>query len=500
MTAIEIQQLLLKGERITLECKEAKNAIPKSIWESYSAFANTIGGTILLGIKENIKEKEPAKRFTITGVEDSKKMITELWNTINSNKVSANILLDQHVDFLEVDGKEVVYITVPQADWRVKPVYLNENLYKGTYKRNHEGDYHCTESEVKTMIRDANEDGNDGGLLEGYTMDDIDLNTLHGYRVQFRTINADHVWNDDDDKTFLKNLGGYVVDRISGKEGLTVAGLLMFGKGLPIRERFANFRMDYLDMSNLVGEERYRDRLTYDGRWENNLYQFFRNVMPKLTFDLPRPFKMEGIQRQDDTLQHKAVREAFTNAIIHSDIFISGGILRIEKHDDCLILRNPGLLKLAIEKIFEGGNSRARNPRMQNMLRMIGYGENIGSGFPKILSAWKKAGWTEPVLENKLDLQEVQLTLFVPKWNEQENENVQVNVAVNVAHKLTERQANIYELIKENVAVNVAVNTKYLSEILGFNRKTIQRDLTVLQDYGMVEWYGSDKDGHWIPK
>lgn len=492
MISQDIQQLLLKGERITLECKEAKNAIPKSIWETYSAFANTIGGTILLGIKENTKEKDPTKRFTITGVEDSKKMITELWNTINSNKVSANILLDQHVDSVYVDGKEVVYIIVPQADWRVKPVYLNENVYKGTYKRNHEGDYHCTESEVKAMIRDANEDGNDGGLLEGYKMDDIDMNTLHGYRVQFRTINADHVWNDDDDKTFLKNLGGYAVDRISGKEGLTVAGLLMFGKGLAIRERFANFRMDYLDMSNLVGEERYRDRLTYDGRWENNLYQFFRNVMPKLTFDLPRPFKMEGIQRQDDTLQHKAVREAFTNAIIHSDIFISGGILRIEKHDDCLVLRNPGLLKLAIEKIFEGGNSRARNPRMQNMLRMIGYGENIGSGFPKILSAWKKAGWTEPVLENKLDLQEVQLTLFVP--------NVQDNVAENVAHKLTERQAYIYKLIKESVAVNVAVNTKYLSEELGFSRKTIQRDLTVLQDYGLVEWHGSDKDGHWILK
>lgn len=91
---------------------------------------------------------------------------------------------------------------------------------------------------------------------------------------------------------------------------------------------------------------------------------------------------------------------------------------------------------------------------MQNMLRMIGCVENIGSGFPKILSAWKKAGWSEPVLENKLDLQEVQLTLFVPKWSEQ------VNVAEDVVHKLTERQANIYEFIKEGVAVN----TKYLSE------------------------------------
>lgn len=167
---------------------------------------------------------------------------------------------------------------------------------------------------LTAMIRDANEDGNDGGILEGYTMDDIDLESLHGYRIQFRTLNSDHVWNDVDDKTFLKNLSGYAVERATGKEGLTVAGLLMFGKGLPVRERFANFRMDYLDMTNLSSpEERYSDRLTYDGRWENNFYQFFRIVVPKLTFDLPRPFKLEGIQRQDDTPQHKAVREAFTN-------------------------------------------------------------------------------------------------------------------------------------------------------------------------------------------
>jgi hypothetical protein len=60
--------------------------------------------------------------------------------------------------------------------------------------------------------------------------------------------------------------------------------------------------MDYLDMSHLVGDERYHDRLTYDGLWENNLYQFFRIVSPKVQFDLPRPFKLEkGGKRNDDT-------------------------------------------------------------------------------------------------------------------------------------------------------------------------------------------------------
>ena len=51
------------------------------------------------------------------------------------------------------------------------------------------------------------------------------------------------VWNRVDDKTFLRNLGGYTEDRQTGREGLTLAGLMMFGKGLAIRDRFANFRM-----------------------------------------------------------------------------------------------------------------------------------------------------------------------------------------------------------------------------------------------------------------
>ena len=71
--------------------------------------------------------------------------------------------------------------------------------------------------------------------------------------------------------------------------------------------------------------------------------------------------------------------------------------------------------------------------------------------------------------------------------------NLGVNVAVNVAEQLTERQFVIYSTIKGNVAVN----TKFLSEQLHLNRKTIQRDLLVLRDKNFIQWIGSAKTGHW---
>jgi predicted HTH transcriptional regulator len=342
------------------------------------------------------------------------------------------------------------------------------------------------------MIRDSFEDGNDGILLEHYTMDDIDLDSLHRYRNLFRVWNTDHVWNEIDDKSFLRNLGGYIVNREEGKEGLSLAGLMMFGKGLPIRERFGNFRMDYLNFCNLISEERYSDRLTYDGRWENNLYQFFSIVLPKMTFDLPRPFRMEGMQRVDDTPQHKAVREAFTNAIIHADLMMDAGILRIEKHDDKLCFRNPGLLRLPLEQIYEGGNSKARNPRIQNMLRMVGFGENIGSGFPQIIAAWKETKWGEPELKNKIELDEVELVL--PLGQEQSGTSFRSkNDRKDDRKELTERQEIIVGLVKENDRITI----DEMTEKVKVSEKTIRRELSILYEKGVIIREGGRKDGRW---
>ncbi|MEY8245292.1 RNA-binding domain-containing protein [Heminiphilus faecis] len=495
-----IDQLLANGERVTLECKKARKDVPHSLWETYSAFANTDGGIILLGVDENLKEKDISKRFTVIGVEDAAKIRTDIWNTLNSReKVSTSLLRDEDINTLSYDGKDVVVIHVPRVTYEERPVYINNNIMRGTYRRRHEGDYHCPEPVIRMMLRDACDDGNDRMFLEHYTMDDIDIPTLEAYRNMFRVANLEHVWNGLDHKEFLKQLGGYTVNRASGKEGLTMAGLLMFGKGLPVRERFDNLRMDYIDKSNLVGDQRYSDRLTYDGTWENNIFNFLRLVLPRLTRDLPRPFKMNGIVREDDTPQKKAVREAFTNMIIHADMMIGSGLLRVEKYDDRFVLTNPGLLKLPLEQIYAGGESKARNQRMQHMLRMIGYGENLGSGFPLILNAWQEKHWLEPQLIEQSELMQVKLELKIvsaenhtaPQRGQKEGQKEEQKEE---QKELSPRQLEIIHLLENTPDATMPE----IAEVMAITYRTVRRDMEYLQKSGIISREGGRKEGRWI--
>ena len=474
MEISDVKELLNKGEKIDVECKESDSKLAKSLWDTYSSFANTNGGYILLGVKENKKKKLAGEKFEIQGIKNYDVQIKSFWDTINSNKVNKNILTDDDVQVVKIPDSElaVIVIYVPRADYNTRPIFLNGNPYNGTYKRNHEGDYHATEDEVNAMLRDQKAEGNDGLVLEHYDMDDIDADTLSHYRTMFQNNNPDHVWNQYNNKKFLLMLGGYKKDRNKGTEGLTIAGLLMFGKGLSIRDRFSNLMMDYRDESQITSDMRWSDRVTYDGTWENNLFNFFMKVSPKLTSDLKRPFVLENQQRIDDTPIHKAIREAFVNMIIHSDYLLDAGTLKIIKKHDEYIFTNPGNLKLSVEEIYRGGNSKSRNPNMQLMLRMVGFGDNAGSGIPTILSAWKQADWIEPELYEDTKLNQVTLTLkTLATWTKSVDElqnNVENIPGISKENAIAMRNAlSVYNLgISPEVRANMTDVAKAISNLM----------------------------------
>ena len=87
-------------EGVDVECKESSDTLPKDLWETYSAFANTKGGTIFLGVKEKNGE------FSVSGVNNVDKVVKELWDNLNNNKkVSSNIISDRDVTIENINGK-----------------------------------------------------------------------------------------------------------------------------------------------------------------------------------------------------------------------------------------------------------------------------------------------------------------------------------------------------------------------------------------------------------
>lgn len=197
-------------------------------------------------------------------------------------------------------------------------------------------------------------------------------------------------------------LGGWKKDREQNTEGLTLAGLLMFGQFHTIREALPSFILDYQERMDPAAGVRWTDRTTTDGTWSGNLLDFYRRVYPRLVDGLKVPFRLgEGAQRVDETPVHEALREALVNTLVHADYELSTGIL-VVRQPDHFEFRNPGGLRVPRALALQGGVSDCRNRNRQKMFQMIGAGEQAGSGVPRILEAWREQHWRAPLLEEQL--------------------------------------------------------------------------------------------------
>lgn len=392
-----INNLLNERESEYLEFKTAKGGLPKSLWETYSAFANTHGGLIVLGIKE----EPPSKALSLAGLteEQVERMKDELFRQLsNRQKVSACLLTDRDVSIESIEGNYLLFIQVPPASRSQRPIYIGRDPEQGSYRRNGEGDYHCTPAEVRRMYADSDlAHPADSRILKGFTWDDIDLPSLAQYRRLFSLSDPSHIWHSEDDQSLMKKLGGYRVDRESGDEGFTLAGLLMFGKIESIQDPQCtpHYFPDYRSIPGEDSDQRWVDRIYPDGKWEANLFQFYHRVLPKLQEVLPSPFELEGNQRKDETPAHIALREAFVNCCVHADYGESTS-LKILRYPDRIIFSNPGTLLISRSQYYEGGESVCRNPSLQKMFMRIGAAERAGSGTGKIFLGWRSVGWKAP--------------------------------------------------------------------------------------------------------
>ena len=139
-------------ENTRIEAKQATGGLPHSIWETYSAFANTSGGVILLGVAENKKDK----RLYPVDLPDPNRLVAQFWDGINDKRnVSANLLKKDDVTVEKVDGKEIVVICVRKAKRCERPIYIGNNPKTGSYYRRGEADLRFTPKQVEKLLQEA---------------------------------------------------------------------------------------------------------------------------------------------------------------------------------------------------------------------------------------------------------------------------------------------------------------------------------------------------------
>lgn len=408
-TPVNTQNLLdalAAGEAADWEFKSARGGIPGSLWETYGAMANTVGGVIVLGVEDDGR---------VTGLPDAGKARKEAWDNLNNrNKVSVNLLHEADVAVRELQGKPVLVIQVPQTERRQRPVFVGQNPMTGTFRRNYEGDYRCREDEVRRMFSDSSDEPFDARILDGFSQQDLDAESISQFRNRFASRVAAHPWLKLDDAEFLDKLGAIGHDRPGGKKGLTAAGLLMFGRSETITAigGVQSFHVDFREHLSDDPGIRWTDRLTFDGTWECNLFQFYQRVILKLYDGLKVPFELDPatMARKGETPVHEALREAVVNCLIHADYQGQGGII-IEKYRDRFEFSNPGYLLLTRDQILRGGISECRNKVLQTMFALLGSGEKAGSGLDKIRSAWQAQNWRQPHLEETSRPDRVNLVL-----------------------------------------------------------------------------------------
>lgn len=401
---IDLNHLEQYRENNRIEAKKALGGLPHSIWETYSAFANTLGGVILLGVEE-YKDKT----LHTVDLPDPERLVKEFWDMINNpNKASVNILTNKHVRIEEVNGDHIIVIEVPRAQRYYKPVYVDGNPVSGTYRRNGEGDYHCTDEELRAMYRDADMKTQDMLVLEKMDSSVFCAESIRGYRQRMRLSRPDHVWENLDDEEFLMKLGAMGI----GEDGMlhpTSAGLLMFGYEYEIVREYPQYFLDYREEYD--DTHRWTDRIiSSSGDWSGNVLDFYYRVYNRLQLDIKTPFEMEGGFRVDDTPVHKAVREALANCLINADYYGRRGLVIIKKRG-LITMSNPGDFRIELADAKSGGLSDPRNGVMMKMFNLIDVGERAGSGIPSILYVWKKQGWAEPTITQTFNPNRIVLSL-----------------------------------------------------------------------------------------
>jgi hypothetical protein len=237
MNKKQLLQKLNGTEWTDLECKESKKNLPKDIWKTVSAFANTEGGYIILGVKQE------GNKFIITGVDNPDKIQNDFISTLRGEKFNIELATTgyQH----QFTQGTVLVFRIDEMPRQAKPIHYSNEM-RNTFIRLGGSTQKASKDEISRMVRDASEKSSDSMVLDGFCIDDLDQKSIQTFLRFLEARQPGHHLLSCSIEELLLNLQA-VVKTNKNKYIPTSAGLLLFGKSIRILNQFPSYFMDFLD-------------------------------------------------------------------------------------------------------------------------------------------------------------------------------------------------------------------------------------------------------------
>jgi ATP-dependent DNA helicase RecG len=393
---------LLGADIADVEVKNSRGGLPKSLRETISAFSNTQGGILILGLDEGLG-------FAPSGLRDPAKLAADLGSMCSSEmEPPIRPLVRVH----QFEGEQIVAAEIPELDPAQKPCfYKGAGMTKGSYVRVSDGDRRLSAYEVQVMLSSRGQPRDDEQALPGIGIDDLDPASIDALVARLRT-SRPFAFKDLDQLAVLRRARILVPDE-NADDAVSLSGLLTLGS-YP-QEMFPQLMVTFVHYPTAAGTqsptgERFLDNVTLEGP----IPVMARDTLAAIRRNMSRRAMVAGAGRQDVwEYPETALREAVVNALVHRDLSSAarGTQTQIEMYPDRLVIKNPGGLfgPVTLENLGEEGISSARNATLIKLLEDVPLPgetrtvcENRGSGIRSMLGALRSAGMSPPQFEDRI--------------------------------------------------------------------------------------------------
>ena len=396
VTALVEASRLAGTDSVQVEIKKAVGGAPKSLPETVSAFANGVGGIIVLGLDEE-------NDFLPVPVNASA-LADSMASACADNVIPA---VRARIEIVTIDGMPVVAAAIPPVGLDLRPCYVKtQGIEHGSYIREHDGDRHLSSYEIHLMMSGHGQPKDDAVIVPDATVSDLDPVEVDRLVERFR-VRRGKAFSRFATQEILRLAG--VCPRGGENDQVTLAGLLALGT-YP-QEFYPQLNVTFVSYPTVDGRAmRDGTRFLENAALDGSIPQMMSGLLDVLQHAMARRSVIIGIGREDIwEYPVEAVRELIVNAVMHRDYhpLALGSQVRVEMYPDRLLVINPGGLfgAFSADQLLRGTISSSRNATLARLLEDVEVPgtnrtvcENRGSGMHTILAELAASGMEPPLL------------------------------------------------------------------------------------------------------